>query len=311
MDRFEAMAILRLVVDKGSFTAAAKVLRMPLPTVSRKISELEAHLGTRLLSRSTRRLALTDAGLAYIEAARRILDEVEEAERAATGEYQVPRGEMVVTAPILFGQLHMLPIVTDFLADYPEINIRLLLSDRNLHLIEEHIDVGLRIGVLPDSSLIATRVGAMRLVTCAAPSLLARHGVPAHPVDLAGWPCVGFDMQAAATHWRFRDPDGGGGIELPVAPRLSASTAEAAVAAAADGLGVTRVYRYQADAALRAGRLRLILPAYEPDPVPVHLIHAGRDRLPLKTRMFLDSAAARLRSDLRRLAADPVAGDGG
>lgn len=299
MDRLEAMAVLLAVVDKGSFTGAARALGMPLTSVSRKVGELEAHLGTRLLARSTRRLALTDAGLTYVAVARRILDEVDEAERAAAGEYQAPRGELVVTAPVLFGRLHVLPIVTDFLAANPDINVRLLLSDRNLHLIEDHVDLGVRIGTLPDSELIATRVGSMRTILCAAPAFLASRGAPWHPQEIASLPCVSFDMQAAATAWTFRDPKDRRLIEVPIAPRLSATTAEVAISAAVRGLGVTRVYRYQAADALAAGALQIILPEFEIETAPVQLIHAGRERLPLKTRVFLDFAAAILRDRLK------------
>ncbi len=300
MDRFEAMNLLRLVVDKGSFTAAAKAARLPLPTVSRKIGELEAHLGTRLLARSTRRLAVTDAGLAYLDAARRILDDVDEAERTAAGEYLTPRGDLVVTAPILFGRLHILPILTDFLAAYPEIDVRFLLSDRNLHLIDDHVDLGIRIGRMPDSPMLATRVGAMRTVLCGAPQLIAAHGTPQRPADLAVYPTVSFnlDLQAAATSWVFRDAASHVRIEVPIAPRLSATTAEVAVAAAMRGTGLTRVYHYQAAAALQAGALQILLPDCEAEPDPVQVIHAGRDKLPLKTRVFLDFTAGRLRSEL-------------
>jgi DNA-binding transcriptional LysR family regulator len=301
MDRLEAMAVLRAVVDRGSFTAAARALGMPLASASRKVAELEAHLGTRLLTRSTRRLALTDAGLAYADAARRILGDIEEAERAAAGEYQTPRGELVVTAPILFGRLHVLPIVTDFLALHPDINVRMLLSDRNLHLIEDHVDIGIRIGPLPVSDLVATRVGSMRMVTCAAPSLLAAHGTPDHPRQLADLPCVSFDMQAPATLWHFRDGVDGGPFTVPVAPRLSATTASTAMSAAVSGTGVTRLYHYQVVDAVRLGALEVILPAFEPEALPVHLIHATPRRMPLKTRVFLDFAAGRLRESLRAI----------
>lgn len=300
MDRFEAMSILLLTVEKGSFTAAAKALGMPLATVSRKVAELEKHLGARLLVRSTRRLALTDAGTAYVIAAKRILEEVDEAERSASGEYEAPRGELVLTAPILFGRLHILPIVTAFLAAYPDINVRLLLSDRNLHLIEDHVDLAVRIGFLPESSLIATRVGTMRTVLCASPGLLAAFGPPRRPADLATMPCVSFDVQAETPAWRFGGTDGQGGEEVLLVPRLAVSTAEAAIDAAIDGVGVTRVLHYQCAAAVEAGRLEIILAAFEKPPLPVSLVHAARGALPLKTRMFLDFAANKLR---RRLSA--------
>lgn len=298
MDRFEVMSILVLTAEKGSFTAAARALGMPLPTLSRKVSEFEAHLGTRLLLRSTRRLALTDAGSAYVAAARRILEQVEEAERIAVGEYSAPRGELVLTAPVLFGRLHVLPIVTDFLAAYPEINVRLLLSDRNLQLVEDHVDLGVRIGALPDSSLIATRVGAMRTVVCAAPALLARHGEPRRPEALTALPCVSFDLGDPPASWSFRDPSAGATSDVRVRPRLVTSTAETAVAAAVGGTGFTRVLAYQCAEAVGAGDLRPVLSDFEVELQPVHLIHAPRGALPLKMRVFLDFTADRLRRSL-------------
>lgn len=178
MDRLDAMSVFLSVADLGSFSAAGRALRLPLPTVSRKVAELEAHLGVKLFVRTTRRLALTEAGKSYRLAARRILAEVEEAERSAAGEFRAPRGELTLTAPVLFGRLHVLPIVIEFLADYPEIDIRLALTDRNLDVIDEHVDVAVRIGQLPESGLIATRLGAIRRVVCAPPRLIAQFGAP-------------------------------------------------------------------------------------------------------------------------------------
>ena len=178
MDRLEAMTILVSVAARGSFSAASRDLSLPLATVSRKVNELEEHLGTRLLVRTTRKVALTDTGTTYIASARRILDEIDETERVAAGEFHVPRGELILTAPVFFGRLHVLPIVTEFLAAYPEINVRLLLADRRLNLIEDHVDMAVRIGSLPNSTLIATRVGSMRTVVCASPKLLGGQGVP-------------------------------------------------------------------------------------------------------------------------------------
>ncbi len=301
MDRLEAMSILLLTIEKGSLTAAAKALRMPLPTVSRKLRELETHLGTQLLLRSTRKLALTDAGAAYAATARRILREVEDAERVAAGEFAAPRGELVITAPVLFGQLHVLPIVTEFLSVYPEISVRFLLSDRNLHLIEDHIDMAVRIGSLPDSSMVATRVGAMPTVSCASPDLLTQRGIPQRPEDLAGFPCIGFDALAARSTWRFSRAGAPGQFELSIKPRLSVTAAAAAVSAAQQGVGAAQLYLYQCADALRLGTLRAILADYQPEAVPVSLLHAARGALPQKMRVFLDFTAGRLRTRLGEL----------
>jgi len=301
MDRLEAMTILLRVVDKGSFSAASRDLGVPLATVSRKVNELERHLGTRLLVRTTRKVALTDAGAAYVAATRRILDELDETERVAAGEFHVPRGELIVTAPVFFGRLHILPVVTEFLAAYPQINVRLLLADRNLHLIEEHVDMAVRIGSLPDSTMIATRVGSMRTVVCASPKLLAKQGIPKSPEDLSGQPCVNFEFLSPASAWSFRLMDSKATTDVQIRPRLSVTTAEAAVWAASEGLGATRVLHYQCADAVRDGLLRIILANFEVEPLPVHLLQAGRGRLPTKTRLFLDFAAQRLRGRLASL----------
>lgn len=295
MDRFEAMSLFVTVTEKGSFSAASRALQVPLATLSRKVADLEALLGARLLLRTTRKLSLTDAGIAYVAAARRILEQVEDAEREAGGEFTTPKGELVITAPILFGRLHVLPIVTDFLSTFPEIQVRLLLADRNLHLIDDNVDMAVRIGALADSSMIATHVGTMRTVTCASPALLAGHGIPKTPHDLARMPCVTFDSPMPSPGWRFRQPGSHASIEVAIQPRLSVTTAEAAAEAAVRGVGVTRLLRYQVADSLERGALKLILKSFEPTPAPVHLVHASHGQMPVKMRRFLDFAAPRLR----------------
>jgi len=185
MNRLESMTVLLAVLDAGSLSAAGRKLGMPLPTVSRKLSELETHLKARLLTRSTRRLTLTDTGRTYAAACRRILDEIHEAERAAAGEYSEPRGELVVTAPVVFGRLHVLPVLSEFLKVYPEVNVRLPLGDRVFNLVEDHVDLALRVGPLPDSGLTTTRLGTIRRVVCASPAYLAECGTPRIPQDSA------------------------------------------------------------------------------------------------------------------------------
>ena len=298
MDRLEAMSLLVTVAEAGSLSAAGRKLGVPLPTVSRKISELEAHLMTRLLIRSTRKLALTEQGAAYVAAAKRILEEVSEAERAASGEHASPRGDLVITAPIVFGRLHALPVIAEFLKQWPEINVRLVLSDRNLHLIDDHIDIALRIGALADSALTATRVGAVRWVVCGSPAYFAAHGVPKRPEDLAALTAVTFDQLSSPEHWIFRDPKSKRDIRAPVRSRLSVNTAEAAIDGAAAGVGVTRVLSYQAAQAVLDRRIEIVLAEYEPEPAPVSLIHGQQELTPLKVRMLLDFAAPRLRARL-------------
>jgi DNA-binding transcriptional LysR family regulator len=256
-------------------------------------------VGAKLLVRTTRKVALTEAGAAYAASARRVLEIIDETERIAAGEFFAPRGELVLTAPVLFGRLHVLPVVADFLALYPEINVRLVLTDRSLHLIDEHIDMAARIGSLPESRMIATRIGSMRTVVCASPQLLTRHGVPKSPEDLADWPCVNFDFRSPSSTWLFRSKDGI--RETPVKPRLSVSTAEAAVRAAAHDVGLARVLHYQCANAVREGSLKFILEDFEIEPLPVHLIHAARGALPLKMRAFLDFAVGRMRKAIASL----------
>jgi DNA-binding transcriptional LysR family regulator len=297
VDRLEAMSILAAAVDTGSFSAASRKLGVPLPTVSRKVAELEKHLKAKLLIRSTRKLALTDAGASYLAACKRILEQVDDAEAAAAGEYSVPRGELAITAPIVFGRLHVLPVVCDFLARYPDIDVRMALSDGNVSLIDDHIDLAVRIGALPDSSMMATRVGAVRRVVCGSPDFFAAHGTPKKPQNLAGLPCVTFAGTAAGTSWTFKR---GRGRARPVQirTRLSVNTAEAALDAAIKGIGVTRVLSYQSARAVREGKLRIVLQKFEPEPMPVSLLHAGHDLVALKIRTFLDFAAPRLRQAL-------------
>ncbi|MER9660637.1 LysR family transcriptional regulator [Mesorhizobium sp. M0159] len=299
MDRLQSMSLFVAAAETGSLSAAGRRFGIPLTTVSRKVSDLEKHLKTRLLNRSARQLSLTDAGHAYLAACRRILDEVGEAERIAAGEYNAPTGELIVTAPIVFGRLHVLPVVTSFLSVYPEVGVRLTLADRITQLVEEHIDLAIRIGELADSSLIATRLGSIRRVVCASPAYLAEHGTPKTPQELAAHSAITFEGLTAAS-WTFAT--GKAEFAVPVRSRLRVNTAEAAIDAAIAGVGVTRLLSYQIAAAVRSGTLRPALQEFEPDPWPVSLVHAGQGLLPVKLRAFLDFAAPRLRQRLLQAA---------
>jgi DNA-binding transcriptional LysR family regulator len=299
MDRLDAMSVLLAVVEHGSLSAASRHLRSPLATVSRKISELEAHLDAQLMTRSNRKIALTEAGRSYVEAAREILERVEEAERAATGEYSAPKGDLTMTAPIVFGRLHVLPVVLEFLKAYPDINIRLILGDRVFNMVEDQIDVALRIGNLPDSNLIASRLGSIRRIVYASPDYLARRGEPRHPRDLIMHDCVTFEGLATAQSWMFAD--GRKTLSAPIRSRLAVNTAEAAVDAAVAGLGITRVISYQAASAVTEGRLVPLLEPFEQPAPPVNLVHVPQGQIPLKLRAFLDFATPRLRMVPRRV----------
>jgi DNA-binding transcriptional LysR family regulator len=296
MDRLEAMSMLVAVSEKGSLSAAGRALKVPLATLSRKITDLELALGTRLLIRTTRKLTFTDSGIAYVASARRILEQVAEAEQQAAGEFITPKGELVITAPIMFGRLHVLPVIADFLALFPEINVRLMLGDRNVSLVDDHVDMAVRIGRLPDSSMVATRVGSMRTVLCGSPALLDRSGVPRTPQDLVKFPCVTVDTPMPSFGWQFRVPGTGVAIEVPVKARLAVTTTEAAAQAAMRGVGITRLLHYQVRDAVAAGSLQIILDDFEPEPLPVNLVHAARGQMPLKMHRFLDFAAPRLRN---------------
>ncbi|MBZ9678321.1 LysR family transcriptional regulator [Mesorhizobium sp. ES1-1] len=300
MDRLDAMTLFVAAAEAGSLSAAARLSGVPLATVSRKVSDLERHLKTRLLNRSTRLLTLTEAGDAYLAACRRILDEVGEAERIAGGEYNAPTGELSITAPIVLGRLHVLPVVTAFLAAYPQVNVRLALGDRISHLAEEHIDLAVRIGRLPDSRMVAMVVGSIRHVVCASPAYLAKHGTPRTPQDLETHSCITFEGLGPLAAWTFaaEKPDSA----VAIRSRLRVNTAEAAIDAAIAGVGLTRVLSYQIVDALRSGTLGPVLRAFEPEPWPVNLVHAGHGRLPVKLRAFLDFAAPRLRERLAQAA---------
>lgn len=293
MDRLESMSVFIAVVAAGSFSAASRQLRMPLPTVSRKVAEIESHLKAKLLVRSTRKLVLTEAGQVYVEDCKRILDAVTEAERGASGQYNAPQGELTITAPIVFGRLHVTPVVTEFLRAYERVDVRLLLADRALNLVEDRVDLAVRIGTLPDSRLVASKVGQIRRVVCASPAYLKERGTPRAPQDLVKHDCVTFAGLTDAGSWGFRDQQ-----TARVHSRLATSTAEAAIDATVAGLGLTCTFSYQIADAVRAGQLAVVLRKFEPPPLPVSLIYVRESRITAKLRAFIDYAAPRLRARL-------------
>jgi DNA-binding transcriptional LysR family regulator len=297
MDRLEGMTVLLAAVDAGSLSAASRHLRIPLATVSRRVSELEEHLGIRLLLRGSRRLTLTDAGRDYVESCRRIVEDVAEAERAASGEYRRPQGELIISAPTTMGRTHAMPVAVEFLRAHPEVRMRVQLTDRSVNLLEEHVDVALRIGELPDSSLIAARVGLIREVLCASPAYLKDRGIPRQPADLASHDGITHESQyTTQANWTFQTKGTAHTIQVP--SRLVVNTAEAALVAAAGGAGIARVLSYQMVELPKAHELVKVLEAYEPPPVPVHLIYPGQRHVPLKLRAFLDFSIPRLRARL-------------
>lgn len=300
MDRLEAMSLLVAVAETGSISAASRKLRAPIATISRKISELEKHLGARLLMRSTRNVALTEAGRSFVAASRRILADLDDAERDAASETKTLKGELVLSAPIALGRFYLLPVVASFLKEHPNVDVRMMLTDRRLNMIENHIDIGLRVGELNDFSLVAKKVGSVRRVVCASPSYLKRRGVPKNPEDLKHHDCITFENTLSAQSWSFRI--GKTEKPFPIHSRLVVSTAEAAADAAVSGLGLTRMLDYQIDPQRRAGSLRLVLESFRSPPMPVHLIYEAGKHLPLKIRTFLDFSAPRLKQAMRSLA---------
>jgi DNA-binding transcriptional LysR family regulator len=300
MDRFEAMRTLVAAVDSGSLSAASRKLNVPLPTVSRRVSDLEAQLGSQLVVRTSRKLLLTEAGAAYVASVRRVLEELAEAERATSGEYRAPRGELLVTAPIAFGALNVAPIVHDFLAAYPDVTVRLVMFDGVIDLVESHIDIAVRIGHLPNSNLVARRVGEIQWVVCACPDYLRRRGEPRAPADLSFHDCIAFEGLQRYREWPFASTNGV--QQITITPRFSVNTADGVIGGAVAGLGVARLMSYQAAACVRDGMLVPILSDWAPPRIPVQLVHAAHQQQPIKLRAFLDYAAPRLQERLRMIA---------
>jgi DNA-binding transcriptional LysR family regulator len=292
------MSLLLAAVESGSLSKASRALRLPLATVSRKVAELEAYLNANLLVRSAKGLELTPAGRSYVAAAKAILEQLTEAERAAAGEYTEPKGALLVTAPIMFGRLHGLPVVNGFLCAYPDVMIQLMLTDRVTHFLDDQVDVALRIGELPDSDLIATRLGAVRRVVCASPDYLATNGTPSRPEELVRHSVISFEDVTSPSSWRFES----NGAELTVAfrSRLSVNTVDAAIVAGLAGAGIIRAVSYQVADFVRSGQLKVVLAPFEPAPRPVHLVYNKQSRLPLKVRAFVDFAVPRLRERVAR-----------
>jgi DNA-binding transcriptional LysR family regulator len=286
MDRLDAMQAFVTVADLRGFAPAARKLGLSPSAVTRLVAALEERLGARLLQRTTRSVALTDAGARYLERARRILSDVEEAESSAEGERTTPRGRLVISAPVGFGRLHVSPLVTAYLQRYPEVSCELRLSDRIVNLVEEGVDVAVRIGHLPDSMLVARHVGQMRRIVVASKVYLKARGEPRIPSDLAAHDTVQFGAAAAAAEWRFVDD--GREVRVASAPRLSTNSADAAIQYAEQGGGLTRVLAYQAADALKRGALRIVLENFEQPALPIHIVYPTSRLLSAKVRAFID-----------------------
>jgi DNA-binding transcriptional LysR family regulator len=286
MDRIDAMQAFVAVADLRGFAPAARKLRLSPPAVTRLIAALEERLGARLLQRTTRSVALTDAGARYLERARRILADVEEAELAAEGERIRPSGKLVVSAPVGFGRLHVGPMMSAYLKRYGDVSAELRLEDRMVSLVEDGIDLAVRIGHLADSSLVARQVGEMRRIMVASPAYLKRHGEPKTPAEIAAHQTIQFGASSASGEWRFIED--GREFRVDIVPRLSTNSADAAVQYAEAGGGLTRVLAYQAADAVRRGRLKIVLQAFEPPPLPIHIVYPTSRLLSAKVRAFID-----------------------
>ena len=296
MDKLRAMDTFVRIVEGGSLTAASDALHTSLPSVVRQLAALEAALDVRLLNRTTRRLALTDEGREYYEHAKRLLADVEDAEAALSARRAAPRGRLRVAASVLFGRLHVAPALNAFCARHPGVHAELILLDRPVDLIEEGLDVAVRIAAMPDSSLVAVPVGSTRRVVCASPAYLKRHGRPASPEALAGHRCVGFRGLAPDHEWQFAD--GPRIRRVKVEPAIASNQVDVALAACTDGLGLGQFLCYQVSAAIAAGSLVRVLAAHEPPAVPVQVIYPGTRRMSANVRAWVDWLAPRLRKSL-------------
>ena len=299
MDRLHLINIFVAVVDTGGFAGAARKLGISPPVVTRAINDLEAHLGVRLLTRTTRVVRVTEAGASYADDCRVIMAQLTEADAAAGGLHAVPRGRLTVTAPVGFGALYVTPVVTEYLSRYPDVNVSCWFVDRVVNMLDEGVDIGVRIGELPNSSMQAIRVGTMRLLVCAAPDYLDKHGEPKSPEDLQSHVVIAASGATSTSEWRISTKGAPGVVKLH--PRLIATTADTAIAAALTGFGLTNVLAYKVDTHLREGRLKTVLSDFEPPALPVHVLHREGRHASQKARTFIDLAVERLRPRLAAL----------
>ena len=294
MDKFRALETFVRIVDEGSLTAAAGALGVSLPSVVRSLAALEREVGVRLMHRTTRRSSLSDEGREYYERARRVLEELAQADAALSSRRVEPKGRLRVTAPVAYGRLHVAPVVAEFMGRHPRVEVELLLLDRIVDLVDEGIDAAVRIGHLPESTLVATRVGETRRVVCASPGYLRRAGTPRAPADLASHRCIGFTGLSPADEWVFsgRPP-----ARALVRPVLRTNQFDVALGACLDGSGCGRFLCYQVDGFVREGRLKRVLPDFEPAALPIHVVYPSARLLSPNVRAFVDLATARLRRD--------------
>jgi len=287
MDRIDAMQAFVAVADLQGFAPAARKLKLSPSAITRLVAALEERLGARLLQRTTRSVTLTDAGARYLERARRILADVEEAERAAESERTRPSGRLVVSAPVGFGRLHVSPVMTAYLKRYPDVAGELRLQDRMVSLVEDGVDLAVRIGELADSSLVARHVGEMRRLVVASPAYLRARGEPKNPAALASHDTIQFGSTTGSVDWRFVE-SGGNEVSIDYTPRFSTNSSDAALQYAEAGGGLTRLMAYQAAASLKAGKVKIVLAKFEPPALPIHIVYPTSRLLSAKVRAFID-----------------------
>jgi DNA-binding transcriptional LysR family regulator len=295
VDRLHLMRVFVAVAETEGFAAGARSLNISPPAATRAIAALETHLGVKLLNRTTRHVRATEAGLRYLDDARQVLTAADAADAAAAGINSQPRGELAITAPVLFGQMIVTPLIVEYLTRYPATSVSAMFVDRLVNLVEEGLDVGIRIGELPDSSMRALTVGSVRRVLCAAPDYLARHGSPESPEQLANHSLISSNAALSLQNWRFVTESGE--QLLRISPRLMVTTNDAAREAAVDGFGITRLLSYQIAPLVTEGKLKIILDDCETTPLPVHIVHREGLNAPARIRGFIDLAVARLRSN--------------
>ena len=286
------MKVFVAVAECGSFVQASHRLELSAPSVTRSVARLESFLGVKLFHRTTRAIRLTEAGELYFANVKRIFESIDEAESAIGSNQDEPQGRLVLTAPVLFGQIYIVPVVTEFLRTYPKVTVRTVFHDRVTNLLEENLDVAVRIGALADSSLFATEVGSVRKVVCASPEYLSERGMPKTPDDLAQHDIVHATNVESSTTWTFNDE------KVKVNPRYQCNQNQAAVRAAELGIGLTRVMSYQAADAISAGLLLPVLEQFEPTSVPINIVYLEGRKAHAKVRAFVDFAAAELRENV-------------
>jgi DNA-binding transcriptional LysR family regulator len=295
MDRLQAMTAFLTVLDTGGFASAARKLKVSPSVVTRMVGELEDAMGVRLLTRTTRMVRVTDTGAEYAERCRRILADIEEAEQSAASMHGNPRGLLSITSSMLFGRMYVTPIVTEYLGRYGEVDISCWFLDRIVNIVDEGIDVAIRLGELPDSSMQAVRVGRVRRVVCASPAYLEQRGIPQTPDDLARHEIVSASGVSSLSEWRFGTDERRQSVR--VKPRMTTTTNDSAISAVLAGLGLTQLLSYQVAQQLREGTLKAVLVDFEPPPLPIHVLHREGRHVTRKVRTFLDLAIERLRAN--------------